>query len=316
MSSLVAPTGASDRAGIYLALFIAPLLWASNFAIGRAVHQTLPPLTLNSLRWLTALLVLLPLFGQSAWDARKELARKWISIALLAGTGVVGFNSALYLGLRHTTALSASMIFSTTPLLIILISSWIDRRSVTWLQIGAVTLSVCGALVVLGGNVSLLGSDVFLKGDGIVLLACLIWAAYCVLIRTCQFEASGGAVLLAAVLFGLVVQLPLSGVELLAGGIPHVEPRAFLAAVYLGVGPAALAFLLWQKAIKGIGPVCGGVFLNLIPVFAVAIAVIALHEPVHLYHIVGGGCVALGLALAQTGVIGFAPSWSQLRLRA
>jgi len=59
MSSLVAPSGASDRAGIYLALFIAPLLWASNFAIGRAVHQTLPPLTLNTLRWLTALLVLL-----------------------------------------------------------------------------------------------------------------------------------------------------------------------------------------------------------------------------------------------------------------
>ena len=180
------------------------------------------------------------------------------------------------------------------------------------MQTGAVALSVGGALLVLGGNVSLLGSEVFLKGDAIVLLACLIWAVYCVLIKTCRFQASGGAVLLAAVIFSVVVQLPLSGAELLAVGIPQVEPSSLLAAAYLGVGPAAVAFLLWQKATKGIGPVRCAAFLNLIPVFAVGIAVIALHETVHLYHILGGSCVALGLLLAQVGDVGSALSWSRL----
>jgi drug/metabolite transporter (DMT)-like permease len=137
---------------------------------------------------------------------------------------------------------------------------------------------------------------------------------YCVLIKTCRFEASGGAVLLAAVVFSVVVQLPLSGAELLAVGIPRVEPGSLLAAAYLGVGPAAVAFLLWQKATKGIGPVRCAAFLNLIPVFAVAIAVIALHEVVHLYHFLGGCCVALGLLLAQTGDGGFTLSWRPLNL--
>src|SRR5277367_3427890 len=88
--------------GTYSILIIAPLLWAGNFVIGRAVHQTLPPLTLNCLRWLTALIILLPLFGRSAWQARNELARKWKTVGLLALTGVVGFNSVLYFGLRNT----------------------------------------------------------------------------------------------------------------------------------------------------------------------------------------------------------------------
>jgi drug/metabolite transporter (DMT)-like permease len=312
MSNSDTPRGASDRVGIYFALLIAPLLWASNFVVGRAMHQALPPFTLSLLRWTVALLILLPFFGRSAWEARRELIQKWKGIAWLAGTGIVGFSSALYLGLRHTTALSASMIFATTPLLIILISSWVDRRSVTWLQAGAVTLSVVGALLVLGGNMSLLGSEVFLKGDAIVLLACLIWAAYCVLIKICRFEANGGAVLLAAALLSVVVQLPLSGAELLAAGIPPFEWSSLLAAAYLGVGPAALAFLLWQKATKGIGPVRCSAFLNLIPVFAVAIAVIVLHEALHFYHIVGGACVAFGLALAQTGDRAAAPVWTSL----
>ena len=191
------------------------------------------------------------------------------------------------------------MIFSITPLIILVISSWVDRSSVTLLQSGAVTLSVGGALLVLGGNFWELGSNVLLNGDMVVLLACLIWAAYCVLIKTCRFGANGGAVLLVSALCGLLVQIPLSGAELLVVGLPKIELGSLLAVLYLGIGAAAFAFLIWQRAIQELSPTRCGVFLNLIPVFAVAIAVIVLHEAMHLHHLLGGICVALGIALAQ-----------------
>jgi drug/metabolite transporter (DMT)-like permease len=285
----------------YAFALIAPLLWAGNFAIGRVLHQTLPPLTLNCLRWLTALIILVPLFGRSAWHARRELAREWRAVGLLALTGVVGFNSVLYYGLHYTTALSASMIFSTTPLIIVVISSWLDRRSVNLAQSVAVALSVAGAALVLGGNFGQFGSQVFLKGDLIVVLACLIWASYCVLIKTCRSEVKGGAVLLTSVLCGLALQIPLSGAELALVGPLQIEPKSLLAVGYLGIGAAAVAFLVWQRAIKELGPARCGVFLNLVPVFAVGIALMILHEPIHLHHLLGGLCVALGVALAQRG---------------
>jgi drug/metabolite transporter (DMT)-like permease len=251
MQTSIATAGTSSLTlQTYSFALVAPLLWAGNFAVGRVLNQTLPPLTLNCLRWLLALMVLLPLFGRSVWYARSELTKKWKTVGLLALTGVVGFNSVLYLGLRHTTALSASMIFSITPLVILLISSWIDRKSICLVQSVAVTISVGGALLVLGGNLSQFGSDVFLKGDIIILLACLIWASYCVLIKTCRFEANGGSVLLASVLIGLLLQIPLSVIELLSVGLPHIGLGSLLAVAYLGIGAAAVAFLIWQRAIQ------------------------------------------------------------------
>ena len=302
-SATAAETRSLIRIETYSFALIAPMLWAGNFAIGRVLHQVLPPLTLNCLRWLTALIILLPLFGRSAWHARSELTRKWKAVGLLALTGVVGFNSVLYFGLRHTTALSASMIFSTTPMIILLMSSWIDRKRVTLSQSAAVMLSVGGALLMLGGNFSQFGSNVLLQGDMVILSACLIWAFYCVLIKTCRFDANGGAVLLASVLCGLLFQIPLSGAELAAVGVPQIELRSLLAVAYLGIGAAAIAFLVWQRAIKRLGPARCGVFLNLIPVFAVGIAVFVLHEPMHLHHLLGGVSVALGVALAQNNAV-------------
>jgi drug/metabolite transporter (DMT)-like permease len=308
-SAVSAANRSSISLGIYSFAVISPLLWAGNFAIGRVLHQAVPPLTLNCLRWLTALIILLPLFGRSAWRARKELTQKWKAVGLLALTGVMGFNSVLYFGLRQTTALSASMIFSTTPMIILLMASFIDRASVSFVQLGGVMISVGGALLVLGGNFSQFGLGVFLQGDMVVVLACFIWACYCVLIKTCRFNADGGAVILASVIMGLVFQIPLSGAEILVFGLPQIEPSSLLAVAYLGIGAAAIAFLIWQRAVKDLGPARCGVFLNLIPVFAAVIAVIFLRETMHLHHLLGGICVALGIALAQNNASIFAGRW-------
>jgi drug/metabolite transporter (DMT)-like permease len=285
--------------GAIAAGVLAPALWAGNFVVGRAVHQTLPPLTLNGLRWLVALAALLPMFGRSAWAARAELTRKWRGIGLLALSGVVGFNSMLYVGLQHTTALSAAMIFSITPLLIIGLSAWIGGARISILQALAGLVSVTGALIVLGGDIGNLGSGGMIGGNFIVLLACFVWAAYCVAIKTCRINADSGSILLASVICGLLIQIPLSIGEITIGGLPHIDSPALIAVAYLGLGAAALGFLVWQFAVARLGPARCGVFLNLIPVFGIVMSMALLHEQVLFHHIAGGLCVAIGIALAQ-----------------
>ncbi|MEO6322829.1 MAG: EamA family transporter, partial [Polaromonas sp.] len=47
-----------------LLLTLPPLLWAGNAVVGRVVHELIPPMTLNFLRWVLAFLILLPLAHQ------------------------------------------------------------------------------------------------------------------------------------------------------------------------------------------------------------------------------------------------------------
>jgi drug/metabolite transporter (DMT)-like permease len=42
-------------------LVIPPLLWAGNAVTGRLVHDLIPPITLNFIRWVLAFFILLPL---------------------------------------------------------------------------------------------------------------------------------------------------------------------------------------------------------------------------------------------------------------
>jgi drug/metabolite transporter (DMT)-like permease len=285
--------------GSFVAAVLAPVLWAGNFVVGRAVHQAFPPLTLNCFRWLIALIILVPLFARSTWRLRSELTHRWKSIALLALTGVVGFNSMLYLGLQHTTALSAAMIFSVTPLLIIGISVCLAGTRISALQMLAGMVSITGALMVLGGNIGSFTSQWMIGGNCIVLASCFVWATYCVLIKSCRINADLGSILLASSLVGLVIQIPLCISELVVLGLPHIDAAAVVGVAYLGLGAAALGFWVWQHAVSQLGPARCGVFLNLIPVFGVFMSIGLLHEQVRLHHTVGGLCVAIGVALAQ-----------------
>jgi drug/metabolite transporter (DMT)-like permease len=138
----------------YLFALLAPALWAGNFVVARAVHDPFPPLTLNCLRWLVAAAILLPLFGRSAWQARRELATNWRGIVLLGLTGVVGFNSTLYLGLQHTRDdLLDHALDHNSPLALFC------RTRISGAQTAAVLLSVSGALIVVGGHFITVSSE-------------------------------------------------------------------------------------------------------------------------------------------------------------
>jgi drug/metabolite transporter (DMT)-like permease len=44
----------------YLLAALAPLFWSSNFILGRALNQTIPPIAPSFWRWAVALLIALP----------------------------------------------------------------------------------------------------------------------------------------------------------------------------------------------------------------------------------------------------------------
>lgn len=105
--------------------------------------------------------------------------------------------------------------------------------------------------------------------------------------------ARGGSVI------RLLFIVPLAVVEAFVVPPPDLSPLGVAALVYLGVAASAATFLLWNFALNAVGASVAGTFVNLIPVFGLAFALIA-GESISAVQLAGGAAVALGVWLAAS----------------
>ena len=98
---------------------------------------------------------------------------------------------------------------------------------------------------------------------------------------------------------GVVQLLPFYAFEVAAGGGVRVSVPAVLGILYLGIFPATINYLMWNKAVAEIGAARAGPYLYLVPVFGTAMAYLFLGERLHLYHLVGVALIFAGLWLAS-----------------
>lgn len=71
----------------------------------------------------------------------------------------------------------------------------------------------------------------------------------------------------------------------------------WIALLFLGIFGTAITLVLFYAGVRRIGAARASVFINLVPVFAVALGVAILHEPLDASMIVGGALVVGGILL-------------------
>lgn len=287
-----------------LLLTTAPLLWAGNAVVGRLVHEMIPPMTLNFLRWVLAFLILLPL----AWRVlrrQSSLWPGWKHFALLGLLGVGCYNALQYLALQTSTPLNVTLVASSIPVWMLLVGTLCFGQPVSRRQLLGALLSIAGVLVVLSrGQWALLVQVRLVPGDIYVLLATLAWAFYSwMLSRPGAAPALRGdwaAFLMAQIVFGLGWSGLFAGAEwaLTDARILWSWPLA-AALAYIAVGPAVLAYRCWGMGVQRVGPAIAGFFSNLTPLFAALLSAAFLGELPHLYHALAFGLIVGGIVVSS-----------------
>jgi drug/metabolite transporter (DMT)-like permease len=77
--------------------------------------------------------------------------------------------------------------------------------------------------------------------------------------------------------------------------LPPPDAKVWVALGFLGVFGTAIAFVWFYDGVVAIGPARTGVFINLVPVFAVALGVLLLGERVEASMLAGGAIVVAGI---------------------
>jgi drug/metabolite transporter (DMT)-like permease len=280
----------------YASLLLAPMLWAGNFVIGRALNEV-DPFLLNVSRWAVAGICLSPILLLQVREVAVALRTRFASLLLLSGLGVVGFNTLLYTGLERTSAGVAGAVFGLTPLLILIFSRiWGGQRVTVRMWIGTI-VALAGVTLVLSGHQA--GGVADGTGLALVSFAAVVFALYTVALTKLDIPLRIDASLAVTVWMGLVLMAPLAAMKSNDLWAIWTSPGMIPAILYLGIGASVVAFFAWQSGVAAVGPQRAGAFLQLIPVFGVLRAFAALYELISTSKVLGLTAVILGVLVAQ-----------------
>ena len=255
-----------------------------------------PFLSGQALRFAVGALVLavILLWTRARWP--RPTARDLGLLALLAATGLVGFNLASLAALRSSEPAALGVVVGCTPLVVALAGPLMARRRLSAPMLGAALLVVVGAAVVIG-----LGSTTP-AGFGFALLAMLGETAFTVLAvpvlpRLGPVVVSAYVCVLAAVemaVLALVVEFPQS--------LRLPSPHEALALGYLAIVITAVAFICYYAGIQRLGAERTSLFAGLIPVAAAFAAPVVGTGTLGLAQVLGSLLVGIGITVGMAAL--------------
>lgn len=282
-------------------MILPPLFWAGNFVVGRAVvSDQVAPITLSFWRWLLAMLILLPFTIKPMWLQRKVIQAHFWKICFLAILSITAFNSLAYIALQYTTATNATLLNSFIPIFILVIMGIFFKEKISKKQILGVFVSLAGVFVILTRlDIEIIKALSINKGDLWMLVATIDWALYSIFLKYLRPEGLSPLPFLGImVIIGTIVLIPLLLLNPFNEAPIIWNDGMIKALAYIAIFPSIFAYLAWNYGMQKLGATTGGQFIHLMPLFGALMAVMFLGESIHLYHLLGGACIALGLWLS------------------
>ncbi|WP_245453355.1 DMT family transporter [Aquibium carbonis] len=279
-------------------MVLTPLFFSTNLIFGRGVIGEVAPFTLAFLRWGAVALALSPCVLADRAAARRLVLQNGPFLMLLGFLGMWFCGALVYIALQRTTATNGTLIYTTSPVFIILIDAVVNRRRIGLRPAAGSVLALTGiAFIVLRGELSALLSLDFNEGDLLFVGAAIAWAVYSLMLRSPRVTGVANLALLPLIAAaGALLLAPFAAWEFFAGAPMPVTASAWSGIAGIVVFASLAAFLGFQFGVRRLGAPVAGVFMYLMPPFGVGLAVLFLGESFHTHH-------ALGIVLVTGGVI-------------
>ena len=278
---------------LYAAAFLAAFLWASAFPATRYALSYYSPVSLMVLRF-GAASVTLSIIG----IIRKIKLPKLSDLPLFAASGLSGVFLYSYLfntGSVTVPAGVSSFIIASAPIFTLVLTWIFLKEAAKPLCLIGVFVSICGLAAVTLTQITEFSFDIGLM---LVILAAVSSGIYSTVMRILTkkytaLEATTYTIIMGTI--GTLIFLPTA-----IGEIPDSNLTVNLLVVFMGVFPAALAYLAWSYALaKAKKTIHVTVFSYLIPFISALIAYIWLHETFSLFTLIGGLVIIVGMIMTN-----------------
>lgn len=289
---------------------LATLTWATNMTLGRLLRDDVGPLTLAAARFLVASVLFAFLLQRRPGTERRIdhghaggglFTRHRLLLLAMGLCGVVAFAPTLYLGLRFTTTVNATLINGLGPLITGLLAALLIREPMTKRQVVGAIVAMAGIIILISGGSLLFWRSMQINiGDIIMVGAVTLWGLYSVLGRQVMHHRSALSATAFSTFLGLPLLLLVAAWEVSVLP-PDLRPELLLAMLYIGIFPTVIGFLAWNEGVRRLGSSGAMVFYNTLPLYGVLLGFLILDEALGLPHLLGGALIIGGGIWAAQG---------------
>ena len=223
-------------------------------------------------------------------------------IIVYSATVSAAYQLCFLTGISGTTSGNTALIIATVPMWTALLARIFINEEIRRLAWIGLVLALCGTIIVALRNDDISVGRKHLLGNGMVLLAALLWASGTVYSRPLLKQISP----LRLSAMASVIALPVH----LIVGVAHFEPGnstalgaawIWLIILYSGVLSSGLSQPMWNFGVRHAGAAHAAVVQNLIPVVAIIAAWLTRGEAATTAQIGGGALILGGLILMRWG---------------
>lgn len=286
------------RSKAYAFLIVTMIGWGSLYVAAKPVLTVIPAFTLLALRYLIALIVLIPLYhlstrlGKTVRPRRHDLPKLW-------AIGALGYFLAIgcqLIGNNLCAASTASLINSMNPILMTLLAAPLLHEHATVRQWMGIAISAIGAAAIIGVGNS--GSN---TTAGIIfsLASLALWSLASVLFRLVASNCTPLAITVHGFAAGAVLALIAAPLEAVA--MPHslrsasITSHTIALIAFIGVVCTAIALMTWNQALALTDTATCSSFYPLQALTSAVFGAVFLHEALTARFLVGFSLIATGI---------------------
>lgn len=261
----------SDRIKTHLYLFLANLIYAISFTVAKdVVPRYIQPFGAIVIRVTVALILFACV---QIFFIKEKINRKDIGLLLLCGLFGVAINQLLFFkGLSMTTPINASLMMTTTPILVLLLSGIFHDEKITLLKIIGVACGALGAVLVIISGKELTRNSGQTMGDIFVLINATAFAVFLVIVKPLMKKYNPVTVITCVFFFGWLFVVPVGWHEFARIDWDLFTPALWMELTFIVIFTTFFAYLLNTMAMKFAAPSVVGIYIYLQPALATIVA--------------------------------------------
>ena len=273
---------------------------ASNLVVARGGVEFVPPISLAFWRWTLVFIILLPFTYLSLKKNFKIIKNEYKKLFFLGAMGCGVCGAFPFLAGETTTVTNMGIIYTSSPIFIILISSIFFREKINFIKIIGLISCLMGVFVIIiKGDLNLLINLKLTIGDLWMLAAAVGWALYSIYLFYWKSKLPIFQRFALVAFFGSASLFPFYILEEFLFQGTTFSTEFFSWVTFAAISPGIIAFTLYTIAQKKLGASLTGFTLYIFTVYAAIYGLFLFDEKLEFYHYVGTILVFFGVYLAK-----------------